>query len=156
VFDRWYGAEKQPTTLRLFQEIVNLVLGGHSRSELIGLSPVALVVIDTDGSLEQVDTLRSAHHGASGTGLNVFEHSFDDALMHPAVAARQAGLAGLGNTCRRCPIRQVCGGGYYPHRYKAGHGFQNPSVYCPDLQRLIGHIQRRVTSDLHGFVELSA
>jgi uncharacterized protein len=153
VFDRWYGAPRQTTTVRLFQEIVNLVLGGRSRSELVGLSPVALAIIDADGSIEQVDALRSAYHGASGTGLNVFDHTFDEVLGHPAVAARQAGVGGLCEACQRCPIRQICGGGFYPHRYRAGHGFQNPSVYCPDLQKLIGHIRGRVLSDLRDLVE---
>ena len=34
------------------------------------------------------------------------------------------------------------------HRYRAGDGFRNPSVYCADLTRLITHIHRRVGADL--------
>jgi uncharacterized protein len=42
----------------------------------------------------------------------------------------------------------VCGGGHYAHRYRPGRGFANPSVYCPDLIRLIGHIRERVQIDI--------
>jgi uncharacterized protein len=153
VFDRWYSAPNQQTRIRVFEEIIHLCLGGQSRSEAVGLSPVGLIVIDTDGSLEQVDTLRSAFPGASATGLNVFAHDFDAALAHPSVIARQIGLAALSETCMQCAIHQICGGGYYPHRYQAGSGFRNPSVYCPDLNKLIRHIRQRLTCDLRRLAE---
>jgi uncharacterized protein len=98
--------------------------------------------------MEQVDTLKSVFHGAPATGLNVFDHDFDAALELPAITARQIGLAALADQCQACPVVRVCGGGYYPHRYRAGHGFREPSVFCPDLLRLITHIDRRVAADL--------
>jgi uncharacterized protein len=151
VFDRWYGAPRRETQVRFFAEILNVLLGGASHCESIGLSPVAMVVIDTDGTIQQVDTLKTAFSAAPETGLNVAEHSFDAALRHPAVAARQIGIAALSDTCRRCDIRRVCGGGNYPHRYLVGSGFRNPSVYCPDLFRLIHHIAARVHRDVADF-----
>ena len=45
-------------------------------------------------------------------------------------------------------IRLVCGGGHYAHRYRPGRGFANPSVYCPDLILLIGHIRERLRIDI--------
>jgi uncharacterized protein len=148
VFDRWYGAPVVETRIRLFEQIITMTLGGASRLESIGLSPTAVVVVDVDGAVEQVDTLRTSYAGAVDTGFNVFDHSFDEALDHPDIVAQQSGAAALSPTCRACPIHRVCGGGYYPHRYREGHGFANPSVYCPDLKRLIGHIAGRVNRDL--------
>jgi len=43
---------------------------------------------------------------------------------------------------------RICGGGLYPHRYRQGTGFRNPSVYCDDLLRLISHISGRVITDV--------
>jgi len=63
---------------------------------------------------------------------------------HPAVVARQLGLEGLSPTCQQCELVAVCGGGYYPHRYRPGSGFLNPSVYCSDLAVLISHITSRI------------
>jgi uncharacterized protein len=148
VFDRWYGRRLPETRVRLFEEIINLLLGGQSATELVGLSPVALAVIDTDGSIEQVDALKSAFPGAPETGTNVMTHSFDDILYHPAIVARQIGDKALPDTCLACPVGTICGGGYYPHRYKPGTGFRNPSVYCEGLRYLIEHIAHRIRSDL--------
>lgn len=148
VFDRWYGQRTPGTRVRLFEEIIHMLLGGHSSSEMIGLSPVGLIVVDTDGSIEQVDTLKSAFGGAPDTGMNVFANSFDDVLSHPAIVARQIGDRALSDTCRACPVGKVCGGGYYPHRYSPGEGFRNPSVYCEGLRYLIEHIGRQIRADL--------
>ncbi len=148
MFDRWYDVPRQETTVRLFREIMHLLLGGESASDQVGLSPVAYLVIDTDGSFQQADMLKSAAPGQPETGFNVFDHAVDAVLEHPEVRARQSGIASLADTCRRCALVRVCGGGNYTHRYGADHGFRHPSVYCPDLQRLIRHIADRVRSDL--------
>ncbi|SQE00747.1 MULTISPECIES: FxsB family cyclophane-forming radical SAM/SPASM peptide maturase [unclassified Parafrankia] len=148
VFDRWYPAPEHETDVRVFLEIIALILGGHSHIETVGLSPSSVVVIETDGSIEQVDALKSAYHGAASTGLAVQRNDLDEALRHPGIVARQIGLAALGPECARCPVRRVCGGGYYPHRYQAGSGFRNRSVYCPDLFALITKIGRQIRADV--------
>ncbi|MFF9361975.1 FxsB family cyclophane-forming radical SAM/SPASM peptide maturase [Streptomyces griseoluteus] len=147
VFDRWWSAGRRETRVRLFEECLALLLGLPAATESLGLAPFDAVVIETDGSIEQVDSLKSAYDGAAETGLDVFGHDFDQALAHPGVAARQAGLAGLAGRCRACPLVPVCGGGHYAHRYRAGHGFDNPSVYCADLQRFIRHVAARLAEE---------
>ncbi|MET8465999.1 FxsB family cyclophane-forming radical SAM/SPASM peptide maturase [Micromonospora zamorensis] len=146
-FDAWYDTSPRLTRVRLFEELINLLFGGRSRTESLGLSPVAAVVINTDGAYEQVDTLRSTYPGAVGTDLTVFTDSLDDVLRHPAVIARQVGVEALAASCRACPVHRVCGAGNYPHRYREG-SFTNPSVYCPDLLLLIAHVERRLRADL--------
>jgi uncharacterized protein len=146
LFDRWYPAP--PTRIRLFEAIMDLLLGMPSSSEAVGLSPSTLVVVETDGSIEQTDALKSAFEGAAATGLNVRDHTFDLALRHPGIVARQVGLAALHEDCLGCDIRDVCGGGLYPQRYRAGAGFRNPTVYCPDHLALIRHIRAGISSDL--------
>ncbi|WP_078969282.1 FxsB family cyclophane-forming radical SAM/SPASM peptide maturase [Streptomyces cyaneogriseus] len=144
VFDRWWAAGRREVRVRLFEECVALLLGLPARTEALGLAPFDAVVVETDGSIEQVDSLKSAYPGAARTGLDVFGNSFDEALRHPGVAARQAGAAALAPQCRACPLLRVCGGGHYAHRYRAGHGFRNPSVYCADLQHFIRHVAARL------------
>ncbi|MFC5819850.1 FxsB family cyclophane-forming radical SAM/SPASM peptide maturase [Nonomuraea harbinensis] len=146
-FDRWYGASGE-TVVRLFQEIIHLLLGRASASESVGLTPSTLVVIETDGTMEQTDSLKAVGHGAPATGLNIVDHSFDRALQHPGVVARQLAFEGLSDTCKECVYSRVCGAGLYTHRYRRGTGFLNPSVYCPDLYQLIGHIRQRLVADL--------
>ncbi|MCO5973804.1 FxsB family radical SAM/SPASM domain protein [Actinoallomurus sp. WRP6H-15] len=148
VFDRWWHNPVRETRVRLFSEIIRLLFGRPSRTEAVGLSPVALVVVETDGSIEQVDTLKAAYDGAAATGLHIDRDDFGTVLTLPSVVTRQIGERALSDTCRACPIHKVCGGGLYAHRYRAGSGFANPSVYCRDLFRLISHIREAVSRDL--------
>jgi uncharacterized protein len=132
----------------VFEEIMQLLLGGDSQAEMLGLSPARTVVIETDGAIELADNLKVAYHGAAATDLHVARNRLDEALMQPGVVARQLGSRALSPQCRSCHIQQVCGGGLYAHRYRHGTGFYNPSVYCPDLMRLIGHIRRTMQAGL--------
>ncbi|MEV4287308.1 FxsB family cyclophane-forming radical SAM/SPASM peptide maturase [Nonomuraea bangladeshensis] len=148
IFDRWYDSPVLQTDVRLFREIMRLLMGGHSRAENVGLSPVRMVVIETDGGIEQSDSLKSAFQGAARTPLHVLRDPLDHALLQPAIAARQIGELALSSTCRRCDLVSVCGGGQYAHRYRPLTGFAEPSVYCPDLYRLISHIGARCGRDV--------
>jgi uncharacterized protein len=148
VFEAWYGARRGAPEVRLFQEIIGLLLGLPVRSESVGLAPSSVVIIEANGDIEQVDSLKTAYDGASSTGLNVHSHSLECALWHPMTVARQLGAEGLCEMCASCPLRQVCGGGHFAHRYRTGSGFLNPSVYGPDLARLITHIGTRIYADL--------
>ncbi|MCD0452386.1 FxsB family radical SAM/SPASM domain protein [Actinocorallia sp. API 0066] len=147
IFDRWYH-DPGRTRVRLFLEIISLLTGKYSASEAVGLSPISMVVVETNGRIEQVDTLKSAFEGAAGTTLHVSRDPFTTALMHPSIAARQIGVRALSETCRSCPLHRVCGGGHYTHRYRTGTGFLNPSVYCADLKRLITHVHDVVSADV--------
>lgn len=147
-FDLWWdGAPdgSQPR-VRLFTEVVALLLGVPSTTESIGLSPTCAVVVHTDGSVEQIDSLNLAYDHATATGLDVFGHAFDEALDHPGIVARQLGVAGLADECRACPVGRVCGGGNYGHRYSRGTGFRHPSVFCADLERLVRHAAGRLSA----------
>ncbi|MFG2625599.1 FxsB family cyclophane-forming radical SAM/SPASM peptide maturase [Streptomyces sp. NPDC048473] len=150
VFDRWWPAARRETRVRLFEECIALLLGLPAATESLGLDPVNAIVVETDGSIEQVDSLKSAYDTAAATGLDIFHHTFDDALRHPGVAARQAGADALAATCRACPLLTVCGGGHYAHRYRAENGFINPSVYCADLERLVRHVAARLSDATAG------
>ncbi|WP_371639924.1 FxsB family cyclophane-forming radical SAM/SPASM peptide maturase [Streptomyces virginiae] len=144
VFERWWHDGVRRTRIRLFEEIIALLLGLPTTTETLGLTPAATAVIETDGSIEQADSLKSAYEGAAATGMTLDTHSFDQLLDHPGLAARQLGRDALAGWCRACELVDVCGGGHYPHRYRAGEGFRRPSVYCADLQRLIRHIAAAV------------
>jgi len=148
LFERWYSAPRQETRIRFFSELIQLVLGQSGGVEGLGLLPSTLVVVDTDGSIKQLDSLSSAYPGAADTGLDVRSSTFDEALRLPTTVARQIGAEALSRQCRQCEVMEVCGGGLYPHRYQADSGFLNPSVFCDDLFRLITHVRDRVIADL--------
>ena len=134
-------ADGRPIPVRVFDSIIAITRGGASGTESLGLEPSDVVVIETDGSIEQADSIKVAYDSAPVTGLNVFQHDLDAAAAHPGIRARQQGAEGLCATCRSCSVVTVCGGGLYAHRYRAGGGFTNPSVYCADLKRIIMDVQ---------------
>ncbi|MGW4241402.1 FxsB family cyclophane-forming radical SAM/SPASM peptide maturase [Nocardia sp. NPDC004722] len=148
IFDRWYSEPTLPVRIRLFDSILDLLLGGTSGSEVIGLQPIQLAVIETDGTIEQVDQLKSTFAGATRIALHGKGNPLDQAMHQPAVIARQIGAAALCDECLACPIHAVCGGGHYAHRYNANNGFRNRSVYCADLTALIRHIESRVLDEV--------
>ena len=148
IFEDWYGGYRQDVRIRFFEEIIYRIFGHAGSLESLGLEEVSLVTVGVNGDYEQVDTMKSVFPGAHTMSLNVNQHSLDEVLKHQNVMARQAGIAGVSDTCKKCAIVSICGGGYYPHRYSEKNGFNNPSVYCGALTNLITHIQRRIKSDL--------
>lgn len=138
IFDRWWDVNQLPTRIRLFEEVIALLLGAPSATESLGHSPAAAVVVETDGAIERVDSLRSAYEGASAIGCDVYRHDFDQ------VRDRLGPGPSPSATCRGCPVFRVCGGGNLAHRYDPRSGFHNPSVYCADLELLIRHIALRL------------
>jgi uncharacterized protein len=157
VFEHW---SRQPTPrpgIRTMDSIISMLTGGPSYVESIGISPVDLLVVRTNADIEQVDTLAAAFDGAAATPLNLREHSLVEALDYPSIKARRLGRdalrASLPEVCRgsdttpACPVLEVCGGGYLPHRYSQERGFDNRSVYCLDLALLISHIAGALRQD---------
>lgn len=144
VFDRW-EQQGRPMPVRTFDSVLSTLRGGPSLTEALGLAPSDLAVIETDGSFEQADWLKTAYAGAPETGYDVFRHGFAEFAEHPGVRARQLGVDGISDTCRRCPVMRSCGGGLYGHRYSSERGFDNPSVFCTDLRSLVEGIADRVT-----------
>lgn len=148
VFDRWYDAPEQETRIRFFTDIIDVLLDGHATAAGVSLAPLATIVVETDGTIEACDALTATQDGLAVTGLSVLDDPFDDVLLTPLLRERQAGRGALSETCLSCREVTVCGGGVHTQRFRAGSGFRNPSVYCPDLFSFITHIRRRLTHDI--------
>ena len=140
VYGEW-ARDGRRVPIRMFESIIATSYGGVSATESLGLAPSDVAVIETDGTIEQADSIKVAYDGAPETGLDIFRHPLDAAAAHPAIRARQQGIAGLSATCRECPVVTSCGGGLYAHRYRSDSGFANPSVYCGDLKKIITHVR---------------
>lgn len=149
IFERWY---KRPTPrIGLFAEIVQRLIGKGGNSEYFGTSEPGNIVIETNGEIQQVDSLKSTYMDASKTGRTIQENLLDEVLYSdPLTKHRQLGAAALSEDCQRCSLLNICGGSYLPFRYKAGsegNGFKNPAVYCNDMKQLIGSIASRMQAD---------
>jgi uncharacterized protein len=145
IFDAWFAEDDPEIRVGPFWGLLRSMMGGSGDSDAFGNSQMGYLVVETDGSIEALDALRVCESGIAQSGLNVLRNGFDDLrlglpLVHRAV---HEGMP-LPSLCEICHERDVCGGGYLPHRYSRANGFDNPSVWCADILRLFGHIRSQV------------
>ncbi|WP_299281777.1 radical SAM protein [uncultured Tateyamaria sp.] len=148
VFELWNCEPIRPFRVRTFEQIMSTTLGIAYATDALGEGENEIVVIETDGEIGPVDTLRAAVPGVSRTGFNVLRNSVDEALDHPILSKYHGANQSLCETCTTCPISRICGGGYLSHRYSPERIFDNPSVYCRDLTKLIAEIRQSVIMTL--------
>jgi uncharacterized protein len=147
-FDLWFDQNRPDRHIRYFDNMLRMLFGYPLSTDNIGGKPVGVVVVETDGSIEPTDAFKCCEDGITKLGANVRYNDFDDLYHFSMVQTLQHGAPMLCATCQACPILNVCGGGYMPHRYSRERGFDNPSVYCADLMKLILHIRQRVLAVL--------
>ena len=146
IHERW-TRDGEPMPVRLFDSLLSVAEGGLSSTEAVGPSRPAIAVIETDGEWEQIDSLKVTYHAAAATGMNVHEHGVDEVAASVGLLNHQQGSADLCRTCRECPLVERCGGGLFAHRYRPDNGFDNPSVYCADLKRIVALVRPRPRPD---------
>ena len=141
-----YLKDHAPTPIRIFDDMLKLLIGGGATKEGIGLSDFGILIFDTDGAITKNDTLKSAYEGADrftnnwkGEGIKILdllnseEYSQYHKLQKPTSSA-----------CLQCPELQICGGGMTVHRWNDSNGYDNPTVYCADQLLLIRHMRKRL------------
>lgn len=143
----WLGGRWPGLNIRFLENLIRRLVGHPGIYEQMSLSPANLVTVNTDGGIEQVDTLKSAGRGAQSTGLHLATHSFDDVLTTREYAARCFPMTALCRTCAECDVVDICVGGYLPHRFEVMTGFDNPSVYCSDLKTLIRTLEEKLKNE---------
>ncbi len=145
VYEAWLGGRQSHLRIRFLEQLIRQTAGGRSSYEQNSLAPVTLIIVNSSGEYEAVDAIKGTAPGKQFLGLNIREHSIDDVVSHPMICARMNGLQSLCSECQQCDHVSVCAGGYFPHRWGLGRGFDNPTVYCTDMYHLIHHISEDLT-----------
>lgn len=140
VFDEWWLRDNKSVRVRYLTQLIKNIFGARGGIDALGGNPVSITSIDSDGSIEPVDSLKACGDGFTNMGLNILRDPIEAVYGHPLFQAAIAGQEGLCEQCSACPLHDVCGGGYLPHRYSQENGFDNPSVYCHDIWKLTTHI----------------
>ncbi|MET0392581.1 MAG: radical SAM protein [Chitinophagaceae bacterium] len=148
LFDVWFKDRDNQLTIQYFRKIIHAVLGREVVSELIGTANNEVLIIETNGSIESLDVLKICGEGFTKNNANVLTCGLDEALQTPLANLYHLSHKKMCSKCASCPVIEICGGGYLPHRYSSKNGFNNPSVYCNDLLKLITHIQTQVINQL--------
>lgn len=140
IFDDWWKQKDKSVRIRYFHQLMKNIFGARGGLDSLGGNPVTITSIDSDGSIEPVDSLKACGDGITQMGLNIMTDPLEAVYEQSLFQAAIAGQDGLCEQCRSCPLHDVCGGGYLPHRYSHVNGFDNPSVYCRDIWKLTTHI----------------
>lgn len=150
LFDEWFfdTSKNRIKQIRFFDQIIHMLLGGVVSSDLIGELNNQVLVIETDGGIEAVDALKVCGDGFTKSGANVSSHTFDEAIDTDLASLYHLSHQILCGRCSVCPIKEICGGGYLPHRFSKQNGFNNPSIYCNDLLIIIAHIQNQLLKSI--------
>lgn len=146
IFDQYVRQDRHK--IRLFDSILALALGNTTNVEYMGLNGPRNIVVETNGEIQAPDALKTVAEGEPSLGLNVVDNTFDEAMRHPKIVFRRLGFAALARACQECDLVTICGGGYQGHRYSEANGYQNPSVYHPDLVKLLTYIRDYVDAAL--------
>jgi uncharacterized protein len=142
-----YLADPEPPRIRVLDDMLKLILGGLARKEGVGLSDYGIVIIDTDGSINKNDTLKSTQSAADvfSSHWSVLEHSLHDVVNTSEFEAYHIAQHPSSAVCQSCSDLAVCGGGMPAHRWRKENGFDNPSVFCADQQFLIDRMRQWIS-----------
>jgi uncharacterized protein len=141
-----YLSDRAPVPIRVLDDMLKLLLGGVSRKEGVGLDSYGIIVIDTDGGVSKNDTLKSAFGRADrfASRWSVLTHNMCAIVGSNEFAAYHHAQSPTAPACLACADLKICGGGMPAHRWGAGNGFTNPSVFCADQRRLIEAMRRHL------------
>lgn len=147
-FDLWFD-EYSHLKVRTFEALLDSVTGLPSQTDAFGFGDVSLITIETDGSYHDLDVLKVVGQGATKIGGTVRDTPLSHVAQSAALNAHRLLLRknGLCETCRKCEVVDICGGGSVPHRHGL-RGFNNPTVYCREMRALIKHVHSRLLSAL--------
>lgn len=140
IFQLWVKDDNPDVRIRIFSNILRSILGKHDGFDALGTGDSKVLVIESDGEIQPVDVLRFCKEGITSTKYNVNTHELDDAFNEPLIQLYYKSHDRLCSICENCHINGICGGGFLPHRYSEKNGFQNPSIYCDDLMKMITNI----------------
>lgn len=145
IFDKWFDVYSyQGVRIRLFESMIASIFGKKTTLQGVGFSPMCVLTINTDGSMENHDALRISGENSVKTNLNVMNDPIDSIFTNtiwrkPYDASLKPPL-----DCERCQLKYICRGGDVIHRHFKGE-YQRKSVYCDDYKKIYPYIVERIS-----------
>jgi uncharacterized protein len=149
LFDIWFSdRNRDKPQITLFNQILNLILGGGGVYDNFGTGQNIYLIVETNGDIEPQDSLKACGDGFTKTSFNIQTHQIKESFQNPLIKLCTENRKKLCIKCQQCDIVNICGGGFLAHRFDQVNYFNNPSIYCKDLEKLIRHISMRIESIL--------
>lgn len=142
ILDRWLSDNNTAVRIPIFEDLLQAVMSGRPvLSECFGEPRMGYIVLNTDGTIEPLDALKVCSSGITSNTHNIATDSLEDLDQGGDLLAKcLSGSFSMPQKCQECRWSDLCGGGYLPHRFSNADGFDNPSVWCRDIQMLLDHM----------------
>ncbi len=148
VYKIWKKDRERPV-IRFFQSLIEMVMGEEGiGNQNIGRKANGVVVIETNGNIEIADSIRACYEGITRNDINVHTNKIEDLFEDEIFDMYYHAHDKVCEQCLNCPIYDICGGGFLGHRYSNDNGFDNPTMYCKDMIRLVSFIQNDIIESL--------
>ena len=151
LFDVWIS-DKHRIEIRLFRTIIELILFPSRKSggEMLGRSVNGVIDITPSGAIDVPDTLKITGYLSSVSKYSVYKNNLNDICEEQMFKTYYFAHTDnvLAESCRKCLVKEICGGGLLAHRFSKANKFNNPTVYCYDMFIIIMHIQNWVQRNL--------
>lgn len=145
LFNSWFNdSDSSKPQISFFNQMLNLILGGGGNYESFGGSNDTYFIIETNGDIEPQDSLKACGDGFTKTNLNVSTHTLVDSFKQPLIKFCLEGQQAMAEQCKNCSVLEICRGGYITHRFSKNQGFNNPSIYCRDLKKLVTYVSEKI------------
>ncbi len=147
VFNEWNNdADPSKPEIGIFRRIIQSLSGPNERGIFGTNRSSAPLFIQTDGRLTAQDSLISCGSGFTKTNLNILTHGLSSLEETMFGKLYFNSHSQLNKRCLACSFKHVCQGGELHTRYSSENGFNNPSIYCRDILKLITHVQNALYS----------
>lgn len=126
--------------IRVFEDMLQASISGRPKTDWLGARRVGYLVIETDGTYDILDRLKVIGESSSllrSIQSTVASMSIAEAESVARSLLKQYSAESLPTDCKGCHWSDVCGGGDLPSRYSVRRGFNNRSVYCEGIVKLL-------------------
>ncbi|MCJ8153907.1 radical SAM protein [Chryseobacterium sp. SSA4.19] len=147
LFAIWKNDPERPN-MRFFKTLIQLIAGEEVGDQMLGLKKNGVAILETNGNLEVADSIRACYEGITRNDINIHTHEIDSVLEDPLFDIYINSHQMVNEKCLNCPIYEICGGGFLLNRYSNENGFDNPTIYCHDMIKLVSYIQNDLINSL--------
>lgn len=148
LFVLWKQDKSRPT-IRFFENLIALLMGNdHIGNQAVGRKTNGIAVIETNGGIEVVDSLRACYEGITRNSINVHDGRIEDLFGDDVFELFYNSHEMVCEQCLNCPVYDICGGGFLGNRFSVDNGFDNPTIYCKDMIRLVSFLQNDIIESL--------
>lgn len=150
LFNIWFNDKEKDIlkSLNPFTVIINLLLGFEDAgNDAYGEVYNNSLLVLTNGEIQVTGVEKNS--GTNKT-YNIVTHQFDDVfderIFRDYYNVHKDEV--LCVTCQKCLVKSICGGGRLSHRFSVENSFDNPTIYCNVMKKLITHIQNKIVENL--------